>query len=88
MSKPFAELFKPRSIVSKYETNIFTYINQLVLQNKSMNFGQGFPTWSLPSICQRGLEKAITFPEHQYPRPNGTPELVNSIAKVYSQPNV
>ena len=86
MSKPFDELFKPRSIISKNEVNIFSAMNQLVLKNNSMNFGQGFPTWSLPTICQRGLEKAITYPDHQYPRPNGSPEQVESIAKLYSRP--
>ena len=50
----------------------------------AINLGQGFPTFDPPPFLLEAACEAIMSGANQYSRPGGHPELVETLARIYS----
>lgn len=70
---------------------VWSIMTPLAVQTKSINLGQGFPSWSPPDFYQKHLLEAINsckiiyyfLASHQYTRAFGSLNLVQAIAKFH-----
>lgn len=63
---------------------VWTEFGQLAAETKAVNLGQGFPDWQPPTFVVEEAHNALIAGYHQYTRPAGHPELVEVLAKRYS----
>jgi len=66
--------------------SVWNKTSDLVAETNSLNLSMGFPDWSPPEFVTQALTERNKTGDHQYTRSFGEPELVNSIAKTYSEP--
>ena len=65
--------------------SVWTVFGELAAATKACNLGQGFPDWAPPQFMLDSLRDAIDSPFHQYTRPAGHPQLVESLGERYSK---
>ncbi len=71
----------PAQRVATFGTTIFTEMNQLALEHKALNFGQGKPDFDTPSeILQQLIHYLQTGQHNQYAPGPGTPLLRQAVA--------
>lgn len=71
-------------VASLDNENVFATFTALANQCKSINLGQGFPTFAPPQFLLDAACEAIMGGHNQYTRPGGHPELVKTLAEHYS----
>ncbi len=75
-----------KKIIPFDQPTIWYKFSKMALQTNSVNLGQGFPDWKSPDFYYEALNKNILAQNanHQYTRSFGNINLVNSIARNYS----
>ncbi len=71
-----------------YEPSIFATIGRLALENKCVNFGQGFPDFDGPRMVKDAACAAISEGHNQYAPLAGTPQIRQALAEKYKQINL
>uniref|UniRef100_A0A6A7FRC2 Kynurenine--oxoglutarate transaminase 3-like n=2 Tax=Hirondellea gigas TaxID=1518452 RepID=A0A6A7FRC2_9CRUS len=70
------------------EKSVWVEFNQLALEVKPLNLGQGFPDFAAPENVRRALSRVCNDNENvllnQYTRGFGHPRLVTALGKLYS----
>lgn len=64
----------------KVGTTIFTVMNQLAMEHKAVNLGQGFPDFETPENLRDALTRAMNDGRNQYAPMSGIPKLREQIA--------
>lgn len=75
MSDPLVARMRP------FGSTIFGRISGLAAQVGAVNLGQGFPDTDGPREVLEAASAALLSGRNQYPPPNGTPELLEAIAR-------
>lgn len=70
----------PNSILSSYETTVFTVMSALAIEHDAINLGQGFPDTDGPMDIRAVAGQASAKGPNQYPPMMGIPELRQAVA--------
>ena len=65
--------------------NVFAAFTGLANDTGAINLGQGFPSFGSPQFLLDAACDAILAGHNQYTRPGGHPQLVSTLARVYSE---